>query len=744
MKYRSDIDGLRAVAVVPVVLFHARAPLFAGGFVGVDVFFVISGYLITSLIASEMTAGSFSFADFYERRIRRIFPALFTVMALCAAVGWFVMAPDNYKRLGQSIVATTLFISNVFFWSQSGYFDTPAAEKPLLHTWSLAVEEQFYASFPLYLFIVSRFFPRYRLAISGVLTLASFLLNVWAVHPYPGATFYFGPTRAWELLLGALLAMGAVPFAGGPLLRNAAAVAGVGLIAVAVFSFSKDTAFPGMAALLPTLGAVLIIWSGTNGKTGVSDLLSKSPLVFLGKISYSWYLWHFSLLAFGNYLTIAGLGTLEAIMIVSGSLVLSVLSWNYIEQPVRRRRWKTFDRRKLFATAAVSMCAFIGFGSWIEFGKGIPSQLAPDRLESFVAAAEFTESRSKCRIESLQTEFCRMGNGSGDPKFILWGNSHADALRIAVDDAAASRRQDGVFAGRGGCAPLVDIERPDEGVCRQVSDRILKYILSTPSIETVILAGRWVLWAEGTRYKREDRKPSFVRITARDDKSGDAPNNRAVFAEGMERTLSALAAAGKKIWLVGPVPEVGYDVPKSLYLHKMGLGGETDIRPTRDEFDQRQQFVISLFHRLAKKYSAKMVWPHEALCDTTRCEVQRGGKPFYSDDNHLSPLADKTIEFDILACLRMSCRRRAPKCIRIFLDRVTAFQRRCRSCASAPRWPDAWWAAPHARSSIPTGCGNSGTDCKITSSTIGSAARSPHRARHSPPAQPRAFRFRCW
>jgi peptidoglycan/LPS O-acetylase OafA/YrhL len=643
MKYRSDIDGLRAIAVIPVVLFHARAPVFGGGFVGVDVFFVISGYLITSLITSEMSAGSFSFIDFYERRIRRIFPALFVVMGFCAAIGWFIMAPDDYKRLGQSIIATTLFVSNILFWSQSGYFDTPAAEKPLLHTWSLAVEEQFYATFPLYLFIAARFFPRHRLAISGLLMLASFLLNVWAVRRYPGATFYFGPTRAWELLLGALLAMGAAPSVGGPVVRNAAGFAGVGLICVAIFSFSKDTPFPGVAALLPTLGAAMVIWSGTSGETAVRGVLSKAPLVFIGKISYSWYLWHFSLLAFGNYLTIAGLGVLETLIIVLASLVLSVFSWRYIEQPLRRQRWKTFDRRNLFAAAAMSMLAFVGFGSWIDFDEGLPSRLGPDRLESFVAVTENAESGAKCRFETLETEVCQVGNGVGPPRFFLWGDSHADALRIAVDDIATSRGWNGMYAGRGGCAPLVDAERLDLGVCRETNDKILRYILSTPSIETVILSARWGLWAEGTRYKREDRKPSFVRITSPDGKSGDAPDNHAAFVAGMERTLSILAGAGKKIWLIGPVPEVGYDVPKSLYLDKMGLGGEMDIRPTRDEFNQRQRFVIAVFHQLAKKYSAKIIWPHETLCDMTRCEVQHGGKPFYSDDNHVSPLADRTI-----------------------------------------------------------------------------------------------------
>ena len=642
MKYRSDIDGLRAVAVVPVVLFHARTPMFGGGFVGVDVFFVISGYLITLLIVSEIEGGTFSFTDFYERRIRRIFPALFVVMGFSAAFGWFVMAPDDYQRLGQSIIATTLFVSNYLFWSQTGYFDTPAMEKPLLHTWSLAVEEQFYITFPLYLVLATRFFPRQRLADTILAALASFSLSIWMVRRTPGAAFYFGPPRAWELLIGSLLAIGFAKYPATERVRNAVAALGILLIAAAVVGYSKDTRFPGIAALPPTIGAAFLIWSGTFGSTVVSRVLSTSPFVFVGKISYSLYLWHFSLLAFANYLSIKGPGEVEIAILVLVSFGLAALSWKYIEQPVRRQRWQNLDRPKLFAAAAAAMCLFIAFGSSVEIREGLPSRLAPDRLEFFAARDEFAGGREKCRIEPLELEICSLGSDAGDPRFILWGDSHADALRPAIDEIAAAHGVQGVFAGRGGCAPLLGAEREDAGVCREINDRILDLVLSTPSIETVVLAARWALWAEGTRYKREDRRPSFVRISASDGSFNASPNNQSPFQDGMERTLSALAAAGKRVWLVGPVPEVGYDVPRSLYLAKLGLD-DADVRPTRGEFDERQRFVMSSLRRLAHEHQVGIIWPHEALCTTRLCDVARHGKPLYVDDNHLSPFADRSI-----------------------------------------------------------------------------------------------------
>src|SRR5436309_10032587 len=263
LKYRSDIDGLRAIAVVPVVLYHAGVQSFAGGFVGVDVFFVISGYLITALVASEVRGGHFSLVRFYERRIRRIFPALFTVVAFSCVTASFFFMPMDFKRFGASVAAMTLFASNFLFWRQSGYFDAAADLKPLLHTWSLAVEEQFYFVFPIVLVWILRLRRNRWQAVIIVSATVSFAWSVWQVAEDPTAAFYLPLARAWELLVGSLLALSIVPAIGRRFWNEAAGIMGIGLIAWSVLRFSAETPFPGINALLPCAGAALIIHSGT-------------------------------------------------------------------------------------------------------------------------------------------------------------------------------------------------------------------------------------------------------------------------------------------------------------------------------------------------------------------------------------------------------------------------------------------------------------------------------------------------
>ncbi len=264
--YRADIDGLRAVAVIPVVLFHAGARWFSGGYVGVDVFFVISGYLITTILVQDFSAGRYSIARFYERRIRRIFPALFVVVLCSSVVGHLLLLPEDLKAFAKSVVATTLFVSNIVFWGESGYFDGPAEMKPLLHTWSLAVEEQYYIAFPIVLFLLYRFAsPRIASWVIALGALLSFGLSVWGVHNAPVATFYLLPTRAWELLVGSLLAVGLVPLFRSRAVAEIAAAFGIALILFAVFTFDHDTPFPGLNALAPCIGAALLIQSGRNG-----------------------------------------------------------------------------------------------------------------------------------------------------------------------------------------------------------------------------------------------------------------------------------------------------------------------------------------------------------------------------------------------------------------------------------------------------------------------------------------------
>jgi peptidoglycan/LPS O-acetylase OafA/YrhL len=645
LQYRADIEGCRSLAIVPVVLFHAGVPLFSGGFVGVDIFFVISGYLITSLIAEQLSSKTFELSAFYWRRAKRILPALLAMMTFCAVVGSLILAPRDFKNLGESLVATSVFLSNVLFWWQVGYFDPSSLEKPLLHTWSLAVEEQFYITYPVYLLFAFRFSRVIRIGTTAALALASMCLSVWATDHHPNAAFFLSPFRAWELLLGALLTTTIVPV-NRQLFKNAVAFGGLGLVLFAIFNFSRETKFPGIAALVPTLGTCLILWSGSAGDTFVGKLLGSPLLTFVGRISYSWYLWHFCIIAFASYLSVTGLGMVETAATIVGSFIVAIFSWKFIEEPIRRLKPVEILQFKAFAGISFLTLSFISFGALIVYTNGIPGRFSLSRLQISAGASDFNQDRDECadarRI--LKGQFCKMGDFVGsEPQFALWGDSEAEAIRAGVSEAAETRRQGGVFVGAYGCAPLIDIERPDVVECRAVNDEILKWISSTPTVRTVILAGRWAIWAEGVRYKRESRFPDLIPIVSPTHRGVTIRNNADAFLEGLELTVRALSNAGRNVWLVGPIPEVGFDVPRSLFINTLGVTSTFDIRPTYEEFRERQNRVLAAFANVSEKFHVKIVWPDRALCDEVRCDVERDGRPLYSDDIHLSIFGAKQL-----------------------------------------------------------------------------------------------------
>ncbi len=356
MKYRPEIDGLRAVAVLPVILFHAGFAFCSGGFVGVDIFFAISGYLITTIILSELERGEFSLIRFYERRARRILPALFCVMACCVPFAWWSMLPSQYRDFSQSLIAVALFVSNILFWRQDDYFALAADEKPLLHTWSLAVEEQYYMLFPLALMLLWWLGRKRIFLFIALLAVASLLFSEWSTRHAPSANFYLAPTRAWELFAGSLCAF--ILRDGQPLKRgpwsDLAALAGLGLIAFAIVMYDGSTPIPSLYALAPVGGACLFILFGHAG-TLAARLLTLRPLVGIGLISYSAYLWHHPLFAFGRLFSGKPLGDFQLIGLTLAALALAYCSWRFIEKPFRNRAMITFPR---VAFTAVSFAAF--------------------------------------------------------------------------------------------------------------------------------------------------------------------------------------------------------------------------------------------------------------------------------------------------------------------------------------------------------------------------------------------------
>ena len=646
--YRPDIDGLRAIAVVAVVLFHARVGPFTGGFVGVDVFFVISGYLIAGIILDDIDAGRFSVAQFYERRLRRLFPALFAVLAACTVAGYLMFLPEEFRKFGQSVVATSTFVSNFLFWSQAGYFDTPAELKPLLHTWSLAVEEQFYLIFPAFLMIVSKYARQSTTRIVIVIAAVSFLISAASLIKHPDTAFYLPHTRMWELMVGALLVVAPIQAPAKLRSRTIVALGGLALIAISTVFYSGQTPFPGPTALLPCVGAALIIHSGRGGRSMIHELLSTRPFVYVGLISYSLYLWHWPILVFARAWLVRPLTTLEAVGLIAASFVVADLSWRFVESPFRGKRGR-FSRNQIFAMGCIATLVMIGVGATIDLRDGLPSRVPNDVAIAAAGAFDVDETfKRRCSNFSPQQVstdvLCKIGaSADAVPTFMLWGDSHAYAIASAVSDAAVAAGRLGVFAGSGGCAPLLGVSRTAMRAfpCEAFNAAVIDLIRRDAALTTIIIASRWTLTADGRRYLNEGGADTFVRDAASHGASLD--ENRAVFRRGLERTLAALRDAGKRVFVVGPIPEVGFDVPTTLARNLWFRRG-FQIEPTRDAFMQRQRFVLDTLTDLESQFAFVLIRPDRILCDDRRCSVGTDDRPLYVDDNHLSITGARSLQ----------------------------------------------------------------------------------------------------
>jgi peptidoglycan/LPS O-acetylase OafA/YrhL len=636
LTYRPDIDGLRALAVLAVMFFHYRVPPFSGGFAGVDIFFVISGYLITALIAREMAEDRFSLWRFYERRVRRIIPALFALLVVASVAAWFILFPHDFRRYAKSALAAAFFGSNFQFWSVTGYFDVAAFQKPLLHTWSLAVEEQFYLLFPAFLLALRAVRQRTRIAAVGAAFLLSLALSIWGVRKVPGAAFYLVPFRLWELMAGALLALGLVPPPRSARVGGAASLIGLILIACAVLFYSEAAHFPGAAALLPVLGTALVIYGGTQTGTFVNRVLARRPVVFVGLISYSLYLWHWPVYVFARYYLYRDLSAGEAVLCLALSFVLAVLSWRFVEQPFRRRQGGV-PRRVLFGAAGAALVTVSVFAAAVLTSHGWPDRFRPD-IRRILAEEHDTDGLLRyCFARPLSEvnakDLCQFGAaGNVKPSFLLWGDSHADAILPAVSDIAKKHHLRGYFAGESSCAPLMGVFRPDTPRCKAFNNKVIA-LAKRPEIKTVILTARWGKNADGRAYGDEGN--GFVPISDAQAKAKRPADNAAIFARGLNRTIDALLAAKKHVVVIASVPEVGWAVPQVLARTRLSGDGRPVFLPEED-FAFRQRITRPLFHRLAARPGVMVIHPSDVLCEDGRCKVAMDGIPLYRDEHHLS------------------------------------------------------------------------------------------------------------
>ena len=641
MHYRKEIDGLRALAVLPVIFFHAGFESFSGGFVGVDVFFVISGYLITTIILTEKQAGTFSFKNFYERRARRILPALFFVMLCCLPFAWAWMFPEELRGFAKSLVAVSIFGSNLFFQQGRGYFSPTTEEMPLLHTWSLAVEEQYYIFFPLFFVLFWRFGKNKLFSFIIIAAIVSLALAEFSSHIE--RHFYSTPKRVWEILAGAICAFHLFKksdYKGSQWLS----LIGIGLIIYAVIEFDHNTPFPSLYTMVPVSGAALIILFGTQ-KTLVARILSTPILVGIGLISYSLYLWHQPIFAFARIGSLNDLSQSQFLLLSILSIVLGWITWRLIEQPFRNKEGDKYfiSSKKLTTSAIGGTCFFIIIGV-VGSINGFENRFN-DQILYFLKDTDPSGKNcpNRFRISAGDSISCLYGS-TKKIKVAVLGDSMS--ISLASELAGALDNMGLINFTQPGCPPIRGLHRLDRPMsrrqkCLDVNDAAFDY-LKTSSVDTIVLIARWTRYLEVTGKGRR----IYTDIVSQTSISNDEKNRYARVATRFKEGLKALLSLGKYVILIYPTPEAEMDVPK--YLAKAMLLGENFNGMFSGSYEQ-----YKTVHRQTNKFFDDIKHPNlyrfkpdELFCDNFekgRCLFQLNGAPLYSDSHHLSAAGAKLV-----------------------------------------------------------------------------------------------------
>ena len=637
LAHRRDIDGLRAVAVLPVILFHAGLPAFAGGYLGVDIFFVISGFLITGILLRELAEGRFSIARFYERRARRILPALTLVLLACIPAGLAWMSPPQLAELARGQIAAALSVSNVLYWRDLDYFGPAAEHLPLLHTWSLGVEEQFYILFPLALAALWRrgLGIGRALALTGGLSLAA---AVWAFAAHPQAAFFLLPFRAWELLVGAGVAL-AMTRAAEP--RAWRAALGLAILAAAMAAVPLGL-LSGVAPMVLACAGTALVLRHAGGGSAAGRLLSHPVPVGIGLISYSAYLWHqpilaFARLRFGDALppsVMLGLGGL--------ALLLAWPTWALVEQPFRRSVPGGPGRPLALAGATLAGLAAVGL---VGVATGGLATARPAEVRAILATVTDTNPwRDRCKtgFDEANPVHPRPGCtvGGRGPKVVFWGDSHADALQGGVFPAMEAAGVPFYSVTRSACPPVPGLTRTGDAAspgCDAFNRGVEDYVAKSGA-EVAVIAARWssgIGWAPFDNLEGgTDPRPGDVLTPLGEAPADDAAREAAVVAR-MAGAVRALLDRGLRVVLVYPIPEAGWNVPEELARRREAAGGPVTLSTPVEAYRRRHGAIIAAFDGL----DSPRLWrvrPAGRLCPEGRCLQSLGDQPLYFDESHLN------------------------------------------------------------------------------------------------------------
>ena len=594
MQYRREIDGLRALAVIPVILFHAGMDVFAGGYVGVDIFFVISGYLITTILMEDMQSGNFSFARFYERRARRILPALIFVILFCMPFAWIILSPYDFKEFSQSIFSISIFSSNVFFYLKSGYFDAKSELKPLIHTWSLSVEEQYYLIFPVLLVITWRFGIRKNFKIIIFFIILSLLFCEWGWRNQPVASYYLIPFRSWELFSGSIVAMVSKKY--GRQSNNLVSVLGFLAILGSMMMFDKSTPFPSFYTLVPVLGAAAIILYANDG-TAVAKLLGCKVLVGIGLISYSAYLWHQPILAFYRLYYFDEINSFLIFVVLFFTLLLAMLTWRFIELPARKFNSQSNQRRTIFLSAAFALgaLAFIGYAGHVSMGF-------PHRNENMLRLAQNPGLSMACSGASVANTQCK---SKDKPKIVVWGDSFAMHLVNALVLSFPSRGVHQLTLSS--CPPVPGATNvyPQPGIsCFDYNEAVSNYLMNKKDqyIETVILSS--------TENLASPQYESKFRLM-----------------------ISKLKKLGYRVVIVSPTPRFS-DSEKCI---TQAMRGQVELNSCKFNLSEAiNKQVFSDLNDFAVENKVEYISLVDFMCKQGVCYLEEDGKIILRDRGHLS------------------------------------------------------------------------------------------------------------
>jgi len=636
--YRPDIDGLRGIAVLLVLCFHAQLG-FPGGYVGVDVFFVLSGYLITGVILSGLDRGTFSLVDFWRRRIARIAPAATVTTVLTLAAGWFLLLPDDLAKLASSAAASQVALANLYFAERVGYFAGPAELKPLLHMWSLAVEEQFYLIYPFLLVFLHRFGPGILTASLATVAIASFAYGVHRLETHPSACFFLLPSRGWELALGGL-AYRWPPIAGSRVrIRTALSFLGLACVSAAAIAYTPETPYPGAAALMPCVGTALLLHAGGSG-TVVDRMLSLRGVVFVGLISYSLYLVHWPLLALlrNEYGRVLPTPVLAAAIVASFGLAAA--SWKLVETPFRR-----LGATRPFGPVAVAFAGSVllvaGGSAAIRRFDGLPGRF-PEDIARIHRAPRGDRSQERSIVQVRADDLPTFGSRDGEIDCLLWGDSHARAQTRAFREACDRLGLSGATATRLATLPLLEVWRAgkrDETTAW--NDAVLEFVRRN-RIRLVVLAGQWSANVE--------EEPGFggrrkIVTDARSDARGPEDAERVV-RESLARTVEALREAGASVVILREFPQQPVDA-RRLLARELRTGTPSPLLARRSDHERRQARTDRAFEAIAARDGVRVIDPAPRLFGGDGPEARsivgdRNGCHYF-DDHHPSAYGSSRI-----------------------------------------------------------------------------------------------------